>query len=40
MKSEKALTPGDIELVPNSWQRSKEAVKVVAKHLIAPRPAP
>jgi hypothetical protein len=32
MKSEKPLTPDDIELVPDSWERFKEAVKIVAKH--------
>jgi hypothetical protein len=32
MKDEKPLTPDDIELVSDSWERFKEAVKVVAKH--------
>jgi hypothetical protein len=32
MKSEKPLTPDDIELVPDSWEVFKEAVRRVAKH--------
>jgi len=32
MKSEKPLTPDDIELLPDSWERFKRALKVVAKH--------
>jgi hypothetical protein len=32
MKDEKPLTPDDIELLPDSWERFKQALKVVAKH--------
>jgi len=32
MKSEKPLTPDDIELVPDSWERFKEAVSPPPPH--------
>ena len=33
MKSEKpSPNPDDIELVPDAWERFKQAVKIVAKH--------
>jgi len=33
MKTDKPIpNPDDIELVPDAWERFKEAVKVVARH--------
>ena len=33
MKAEKPpVTPDDVEMVPDAWERFKEAVKVIARH--------